>query len=337
MSQRYTLYTAKDALQPQPPIQWIIENVFTPGSVTLVYGKQGSKKTWLMIDAVVSVALGDPWLGYPTRQSNTLIIDEESGKRRLGRRLTQVLHGHNGDENTPIFYTALEAFDLQKKAEIKHVKDLIAGTDAKLIFIDALMDVMPGADENAVGDVSPIFHALRSIAEDTDSAIIMIHHAAKGTGDYRGSTGISAAVDVIMKVEALPKSSIVNIYMEKTRDTEEFQFSAKFEYTDDAVTWSSMAAPAPGMSKKLTPAQVYVIGFLRDHGPQDTNTVEANTQGCTPATARKEIYNLEKMGLLEKIKSGNGGQGSKSVWAVTLQGLVNMPDYIPGFPDGVLY
>jgi len=336
MANRYKLFTAADALQPQPAIQWIIENVFSPGSVTLVYGKQGAKKTWLMMDAAISICTGDPWLGYPTRQGNSLIIDEESGRRRMGRRLTQVLHGHNGNEHTPIFYTTLENFNLQKQGEIQSITEMIIKTDAKFIFIDALMDIMPGADENAVGDVSPIFHALRTIAEITDSAIVVIHHASKGTGEYRGSTGISAAVDVVMKVEAIPKSPLVNIYMEKTRDTEEFQFSAKFEYTDDAVTWTAEAAPAPGMNKKLTPAQIYVISFLRNNGPQDTNAVESNTVGCTPATARKELYNLEKMGYLEKIP-GNGGQGSRSVWAVTLDGLVNMPDYIPGFPDGKLF
>jgi RecA-family ATPase len=68
------------------------------------------------------------------------------------------------------------------------------------VIVDALADVMPGRDENAVKDTAPIFLTLRKIAEETQCAIIVIHHSNK-TGGYRGSSAIKGAIDLLLSVE----------------------------------------------------------------------------------------------------------------------------------------
>ncbi len=94
---RFTVYSATDALEPQPPIDWIIESLFSAGSVSAIYGEGGSKKTYAMLDAAVCVAIGAQWLDLATSKSAVLIVDEESGRRRLSRRLGDVLRGHMAD------------------------------------------------------------------------------------------------------------------------------------------------------------------------------------------------------------------------------------------------
>jgi RecA-family ATPase len=66
---RFKITWAAEALQPQPPIPWIIEKLFAAGSVNLLVGEAGSKKTYALIDAAVCVACGKPWLEYPTHSS----------------------------------------------------------------------------------------------------------------------------------------------------------------------------------------------------------------------------------------------------------------------------
>ena len=60
------------------------------------------------------------------------------------------------------------------------------------MIIDALIDVIGDADENNASQVQAAFHALRSIAENTKVAIVMIHHAGKN-GVYRGSSAIEGS------------------------------------------------------------------------------------------------------------------------------------------------
>ena len=61
---RFALHTAAEALLPQPPIDWIVETLISAGTVSLVYGDPGAKKTYSMLDLAVCVAMGIPWLGF---------------------------------------------------------------------------------------------------------------------------------------------------------------------------------------------------------------------------------------------------------------------------------
>ena len=153
-------------MQAQPPIDWIIDKLFSVGSLSLVVGAPGSKKTYSMLSAGVCVALGKPWLGMTVKQSDVLIIDEELGERRLARRLSEVIRGELGDEKTPLRYVSLAGFNLQEPKHVEELKTLIAVCQAKFIVIDALADIMPGADENLVRDVIPVFLALRKVADE---------------------------------------------------------------------------------------------------------------------------------------------------------------------------
>ena len=81
--ERYVIRDASYALAPLPPIEWIIDQLISEGSVNLFYGEPGSKKTYSLLSLGVCVALGKSWLRFDTSQQDVLIIDEESGERRL--------------------------------------------------------------------------------------------------------------------------------------------------------------------------------------------------------------------------------------------------------------
>ncbi len=76
----YRVLSAKDAMADQPPVQWVIEQLITAGSVSVFFGAPGSKKTWALLSLAVHVALGEPWLGFNTMPVKVLVIHEESGK-----------------------------------------------------------------------------------------------------------------------------------------------------------------------------------------------------------------------------------------------------------------
>ena len=55
---RYVLYQAADALSTQEPIEWIVQDLISAGSLSIVVGEPGSKKTYSMLDLSVAVAAG---------------------------------------------------------------------------------------------------------------------------------------------------------------------------------------------------------------------------------------------------------------------------------------
>ena len=183
---RSKIHKAAEALEPQPSVDYAIKPLFAWPGTSLIVGEGGAKKTYSMIDSAISVAMGEPWLGFPTFRSPVLIVDEESGFRRLTRRIGDVMRGHSASPDIPLFYVSLAGFNLMAPADVLRLKALILEVGARFVVIDALADVMLHGDENLVKDVQPVFYNLRQISEETESHISTIHHANRN-GNYRGA------------------------------------------------------------------------------------------------------------------------------------------------------
>ncbi|HEY3311215.1 MAG TPA: AAA family ATPase [Anaerolineales bacterium] len=316
---RYNLRSACDALKPQPPIDWIVENLFSAGSVNLIVGEAGSKKTWSMIDLCVAVAKGETWLKFSTLPGAVLIVDEESGERRLSRRLGDALRGHDASDETPLSYVSLAAFDFGNPDDVNQLHSLITQTAARFVVIDALADIMPGRDENAVQFVQPVFIALRKVAEVTQAAIVLIHHSNKA-GGYRGSTAIKGAVDLLLQVESQPESPNIDFKTEKARDTEPFNFSAVAHFEPDRFYLTESTG---GPSIKLAGAQEFVIRYLANNDDATIDDITGHADTCSPEAARRAVYSLagDKVGYVMRSDTGAaGGRGLKATYRLTDRG-----------------
>lgn len=314
LKQRFELLSAFDALQPQPPIEWIVDGLISAGSVNIFYGEAGSKKTWSLLDMAVCVARGDNWLNFKTKVSNVLIVDEESGRRRMMSRMGDVLRGHNADNSTPIHSVSYARFDLGKPSDVGELTYLITSNKMQLVIIDALADVMLGKDENSVKDVQPIFTELRRIADDTQAAIIVIHHSNKN-GGYRGSTAIKGALDVMVSVESKSGSDEITFKAEKNRDYKESDFTANISFMADMVWLSPSTASA---AVTLGSGQRYVLRYLLENGASDITAIKNNADSCSASTAQRSVYNLADGGYIQRVDGG--GNGVKAVYDLTDKG-----------------
>jgi hypothetical protein len=311
-SQRFKIHTAAEALEPQPAVDWIIEKLFSPGSVSLVVGNPGSKKTYSMLSAGVNVAIGKKWLGFPTRQAKVLFVDEESGNRRMARRLGEVLRGEFADDTTPFEYISLAQFNLRDPADAILLHATIEQTGAELVIIDALADIMPGADENAVKDVHPVFMRMRKIAEETRAALVIIHHANKA-GDYRGSSAISGAVDLLLMVESNDGSPTIDFETKKARDVEAFKFSAAAHWSDSQM-WLSPIETSKRRDQLSRP-QRHVINYLGEHGPSTRSAIITEPDICTSRAASDAIYQLAERGLIHRTNPP--GRAVEAIYTIT--------------------
>lgn len=325
-----------DAFSSRPPIKWVVEGFISAGSVNVFYGDAGSKKTWALLDLAVCVAKGANWLNFKTCAGNVFIVDEESGKKRILDRMEHVARGHQFDETTPIFCHSLAGYDLGSPNWLGELTNQINVMSAKLVIIDALADVMPGRDENAVKDVQPIFLALRKIAEDTQAAIVIIHHANKtgGKNDYRGSTSIKGAIDLLVKVESENKNDLIEFVTVKSRDTDPLIFSANANFMMSVcpkMFWLSINGSTPASKIHLNKAQDYVMRYLSQNGESEKTDIENNADVCSSTMATRAIYNLAdpNIAFIERTKGSNkGGRGQKVFYDLTDKGK----KYLAQFP-----
>lgn len=316
-NQRFTFLSTKDAFKDPVPIDWVIEDLFSEGSVSIVFGEPGAKKTYAMLDACVCVALGKPWLGKEVTQGRALFIDEESGQRRIERRIRQVVRGHDGDDQIPLEYLTLEMFGLGVKADIETIINEINRRKVDFVVIDALADVTAGSDENSVQDMQPMMMNLRKMGESTKAAVIVIHHSNKG-GKYRGSSALKGGVDLLLKVTSEKQSPLIKFDMEKARDTEEIEFAAKAHFSEDCFFLESADPSEFDVVKKIGVAETYVLKILSVNGNMLRKDILESPEGCSESSARNSIYTLVEKKYIQRID--NGARGTQATFGLTESG-----------------
>lgn len=87
--------------------------------------------------------------------------------------------------------------------------------------IDTLGPAVAGdvTDAAAADQWLPLLHKLREVAQATDTAVTLVHHANKGSGTYRDSTAIGGAVDAILEIAESTESPTVRLVKARARWT----------------------------------------------------------------------------------------------------------------------
>jgi len=313
------LYSLAEMLAPQPPLDWIVDGLLLPGSVAIFAGSFGSKKTWTILSLAVSVAAGIDWLGRKTKQVPVLIVDEESGKRRLFERMGKVIRGLGLGDGLPIYASVMAGFDLRDNNSVAMLADLIQQTGAGLVVIDALADVAPGADENSVKDTMLLMTNLRRLAEDLQVAIVLIHHSNKAGGAYRGSSAIAGAVALLVTVQSEAKESLITFDIVKFWDGEPGKFYALAQWDSFADTFIlTETTQTPKLN--LTNAEIYVLKYLGDEQTAELADIQNSTLLFTASTLKTAVVELVKRGYVENTAKGLPGRGRKATYQLTTQG-----------------
>ncbi|MCL5998307.1 MAG: AAA family ATPase [Chloroflexi bacterium] len=307
--QNYSIINAAYALQPRPPIPWIVDNLLQPQSLAMLVGQYGIGKTFATVDLGVCVAMGIPWLDRATRQCPVLLVDEESGNRRLADRLGMSLRGHGAGEDVPIHGISFAGVDLGKPERIDFLERLITDFQAGLVIMDAFIDLIPGADENSAQEMTPALRALRAVAEHTTSCVLPLHHTNK-KDQYRGSTSIPGVVDLMLTMKRAEDSDMIRFEYTKARDVKRDKLAAQMHFEDGKVWLSSQNAAAVA-EKRLTPTEQYavnyVLEFLRRHPDSPMDTIAGSAAGCSPYEIRQAVYYLAR---LEQVRRTDGGTGT---------------------------
>lgn len=310
---RYTVRGSDYYLADREPIPYIVSDLILEGSVNLWYGQFGSKKTWSLLDLAVCVASGKQWLSFDVTPCKVLIVDEESGERRLADRLGSIIRGELAPENVPVNSVSLAQFNLRDNPnDLNALIILISETGAKLVIIDALADIMLGGDENAVKDTQPVFAGLRKASELTGASFIVIHHSNK-LGGYRGSSAIAGAIDSMLLIQSKPESDLITFKTEKVRDGKPLTFAGEANWSDSGFYMTPSDYMA---SEMLTKAQRYTLDYFTENGDSTLEKL-ADYAGELYAyqTLKKAIQALVNRGLL--TRKDEGGRRVQATYGLT--------------------
>jgi len=187
-----------DLTAEPPPVKWLVEGMICHGDIHLLIGEPGIGKSWLTMALALAVAGdGSSFLGRNvTEHGRVLYLDEENPEDLVYSRLTKL--GLNESTAKNIRYISNEGVNFAKHGDeiIEEAFDF----EPSLTIIDSLTR-FHNEDENNAGSMASLFNdAIKPLARQTGSAVVLIHHVNKtdSTSSYkrsRGSGDIPASID----------------------------------------------------------------------------------------------------------------------------------------------
>ncbi|MEJ5225347.1 MAG: AAA family ATPase, partial [Anaerolineales bacterium] len=219
-----------------------------------------------------------------------LIVDEESGEERLRWRMREVLNGMGlSGQTPPVYHVSMAGFNPCDDNDLAWLIETTKANGVRLVIIDALADISLGRNENSVGEMQPVFHALRQVVEATGCSILLIHHSNK-LGQYRGTTALLAAVDVAVEAK-LARDGVITLRTEKNRDGGAFSLTLEAVFKPGEFSWKQ--------SETAPNAREAIMRYLAANGPATSEQIAGET-GYAVGTVWNALTALMRAGKVER-------------------------------------
>lgn len=204
--------------EPEPPIDWLIEGLWTDKSRGFIAGHPGVGKTWIALDMLLSVTTGGLCMNKykPAYKAACLLIEEEASRRNLQRRIHALsrARGLKDVDLTNLFHITRQFPKVPR--DTKEIISIIKANDIKFVVFDSLRR-MHSANENSSNEMQVVLDAFALIGVECQCSVLLIHHLAKSGVEnsgksiferMRGSSDFWAWRDCIIGVEGEEDSEI---------------------------------------------------------------------------------------------------------------------------------
>lgn len=220
-----------------PEIRWIVKELL-PEGVALLSAPPKSYKSFMMLDLCVEVCRGGTFMNHQCNKNHVLYLDLESGKRRPRDRLKKILNGDRPPEGLYILTGEDDVRRIGQGFEDQITDLLNHDAELRLIIIDVLKMIRPEAKRGQLS-YDADYELIKPLSEIANSfpglCIVAVTHDRKmkdvsdWTNNLSGSTGLTGAVDVIMRIDKDKRDSEESTLLITGRDVEPQALQMKFD------------------------------------------------------------------------------------------------------------
>lgn len=228
---------------------YAVQNMIPEGE-TVIAAPPKTGKSWLMLDMCLKVAEGKQFLGFDTKQSDTLYLALEDGDSFEQERLNIVTGGAPAPKNFHFVFSNVmpmnEGFLLQLEELLKIFPQV------KVVVIDTLQFIKyrQGKSESAYECDYRTGRDLKEFAEKNHLAIVVVTHTTKmihiedEMSNVSGTNGVTGAADsviVLSKEKRTDKEAKMFITGRKVR-----QSMHNITFSDTECQWTYVGIAEDG-------------------------------------------------------------------------------------------
>lgn len=184
---------------PERVIDWIWPGVIPRGMVSLIGGKQGLGKSFLICDLAARVSSGMPLPDGTINPPSAVLLlarEDDAGCVLLPR--LRASGADLGQVSWSTFSHTTNGSPLDLVAHVDGLADVAKERGFALIVVDTFAAFAPvGTDANAAQDVRLLLDALNRLARATGAAVVVVAHLRKtGQGDGDPMDAIAGSVQM---------------------------------------------------------------------------------------------------------------------------------------------
>ncbi len=200
---------------------WLIDSVIERGSVSSIFGKPKSGKSFIAIAMACSIATGKNFYGKESITTTVAYIAGE-GNVSISRRFVAYQQGFNRDLSKASLLISNRGARILDDDDYKHLLDVLRDMESThgsigAIVLDTLARTFGGGDENSTSDMNKYIQRIDAIKEEFNASIIIVHHTGHGVGTRsRGSSVLPAALDYEFKIVREDADGIMYVQMTQT-------------------------------------------------------------------------------------------------------------------------
>jgi len=200
------------------PIEWLIPNLLPVGEVSIMFGDPGVGKSTVAAAIASAVSTGDEEVIDSTESHNVLFMSAEDSPEFVIKPRMESLDG----DMKRVSVLACE-WKILDETVLADLRNEVEELNPALLIIDPLVAALGAkVDMYRANEVRPFMERLGALARETKTAVLVIHHTNKGSGQraaYRasGSLDFTAAARVTMAVDIVePESGLRAVVVAKS-------------------------------------------------------------------------------------------------------------------------
>lgn len=297
--------------------RWLIEDLWLDEGVGFIGGEPKTCKTFMTLEMAVAVASGKLCLRHYEVKSpgSVLIFSAEDSSIIIKRRLSTICSAskvHLAELDINLITTPVLRIDTQDGQTA--LRRTIEQYKPKLLVLDPFIR-LHRIDENLSSEVSPILAYLRELQKIHSTAIAVVHHARKRSGNsragqsLRGSSEFHAWYDSHLYLSRAGEH-MLRLDVEHRSEPSKDNISLKICISDESVFLEKSTNSTQneiietGSKSESLSIKERIITFLNNmDSPQSLNTIRDFCK-TRKITVSQELSQLINMGAVKRHDFG---------------------------------
>lgn len=310
---------AQIVVKELPPLVEIIEGLITRQSKCVIGSSAKSFKTWVTIDAALSIAHGAPFLGRQTRQCAVLYVNLELKRETFDRRV-QIVAKAKGLKTTEGAFLHLplrgKLSGLTIEEIISRIIKLAIHHKAAVVVLDPIYKLNLVGDENSSRDQTILFNELDRITTEGQCTLIFNDHFGKGNQSekdpldaIRGSSAKGGDVDaaIILRKHEVQDCYRVDVVHRELPPVQPFCIGWNFPLMEIRTDLDpeSMKKAKAGRTPSHDPKKL--LAFIRNTTAEKPISISgwADAAGMNRQTLSDYLPEMRRKGWITTVGEGN--------------------------------